>query len=168
MSGFFTKRPAFRDLPRVAFWLFASAVLWTLLSDASGWAFGIPSVLLATFFALFLNTEPLIVRFSYLPGFLIFFFRAGWNGAVDVARRSVMPRCPIDPEWVRYRFREKDARVRLLVSAIIGLCPGTLASRIEDDRLCVHVLDTSIEWEETAAGLESKLARVLVGPAKRY
>jgi len=51
--------------------------------------------------------------------------------------------------------------VRLLLSAMVGLLPGTLASRVDADEMRVHVLDERLPWQATVAELERRLERLL-------
>lgn len=161
MSKLSANRPSFGSLSAFAYWLLAYLVLWYFLASGAGWAFGIPSAVLASLVAVYLRLQPWRIRIRHLPSFLFFFLRSAVMGAADVARRSVQVRLPIAPAWVRYRFVASDSRVRLLVSAIIGLFPGTLASRIENDELHVHILDESVDWQSTTEKLEQKLMQLL-------
>lgn len=145
------------------FWLLMHAGLWYLLTNGDGWEIGIPSACLASLLALHLELRPWRLRLLYLPLFLGFFMRAAFAGAADVARRSLLPTCAIAPEWVRYRFIVADPRVRLLVSAVIGLFPGTLASKIDGDELHLHILDRGgIDWRINVMQLEQQLTRLLL------
>ena len=61
----------------------------------------------------------------------------------------------------------RSPRVRLLLSALVGLLPGTLSSRIEGDHMQVHVLDERLAWQPTVAELERWLERLLGGLERR-
>lgn len=175
MSKLFASSPSFANalspaklwgtivnsLPAFLFWLVVYAALWYVLAGGGGWAFGIPTVLLACLLAVYLQAQPWRIQLRHLPFFLFFFLRSALVGGADVARRAVHVRCPIAPAWVHYRFRSHDSQVRLLVSAIVGLFPGTLASKIEGDRMHVHVLDKNAGWQSTVRELEDKLTHLL-------
>lgn len=145
----------------LVFWLVSYGIVWALLSDASGWIFGFLSVASATALALRVHLKPWTVRPLYLPEFVVFFFYFAVSGALDVARRALLPSRPVSPRWVRYRFRERDPGLRLVASIVIGLFPGTLASHIEGDELCIHVIDARMDWQASAARFETQLARLL-------
>lgn len=149
------------SLPAFLFWLLVYAALWYVLAGGAGWAFGVPTVFLACLLAVYLKAQPCRIQLRHLPVFLLFFLRSALVGGADVARRAVHVRCPIAPAWVHYRFQSHDSRVRLLVSAIVGLFPGTLASKIEGDQMHVHVLDKNSDWQNTVAQLEEKLTQLL-------
>lgn len=151
-------------LPALSCWLLVYGVLWYVLSGGAGWAFGAPCVGLASLLAVYLqrqSQQPRGIQPRHLPLFLLFFIRSALRGGLDVAHRALHPRCPIAPAWVRYPFTTDNSGVRLLVSAIIGLFPGTLASKIDGDELWVHVLDETADWRSTVEKLEQQLAQLL-------
>lgn len=150
---------------RFAYWSAVCAAFWTLLSEGKGWTFGVPTILLAAAAAVALDLQPWTFRPLRLPAFLWFFLRSTFDGAVDVARRSVSPGLPIAPSWLRYEFTSEDPQVRLLASAFVGLFPGTLAAKVDGDCLYVHVLDERTDWCPTIAELERELSAVL--PARK-
>ncbi|MCF7201326.1 Na+/H+ antiporter subunit E [Pseudomonas oligotrophica] len=142
-------------------WLLAGAALWALFSGGDGWLLGLPTVLLATLLALRLGRRPLRLRWRALPGFLAFFLRHMLLGGWDVACRALGPRGRVAPQWHDYRLGEGSPRVRLLLSALVGLLPGTLASRVDGDTLRVHVLDSHQPWQPTVKALERRLAALV-------
>ncbi len=161
MSPLFDNRFPSEAFKSMVFWLMACSGLWGVLAGGEGWAFGLPVIGLATGLALYLGLRPWNVRLLRLPGFVVFFLRSAMGGALDVAWRALHRRCPIAPSWVRYRFHADDPRVRLLVSAMIGLFPGTLASEIEGDELHVHLLTERDGWRDSIAALERRLSDLL-------
>jgi multicomponent Na+:H+ antiporter subunit E len=138
--------------------------LWLLLTGASGWAFGLVLALAASVLSLWLQLPFPRLKVFHLPAFLGFFLLEVLVGAWDVARRALHPRMPLDPAWVTHRFQCADPRVRLGLSALVGLMPGTLASHIADDTLHLHVLDHAQAWRLPVQKMEMHLAR-LVGAA---
>lgn len=143
------------------FWFALFALLWMLLSANAGWYLGLPFVLGASTVALALGLHPWRLRLRHLPGFVLFFLIYSLLGALDVARRTLRPRCRIQPGWAEYTMQTSDPRQQLLLSAIIGLLPGTLASRIDGQSLTLHLLDTSADWQGSAQRLEQHLIRLL-------
>ncbi|MCW8194034.1 Na+/H+ antiporter subunit E [Proteobacteria bacterium 005FR1] len=159
------RKPFPASVWQFAYWSAVCAALWTLLAEGQGWTFGVPTMLLAAAAAVYLDLQPWVFRPLRLPAFLWFFLRSTFDGAFDVARRSVSPGPPIAPAWLRYEFTSPDPQVRLLASAVVGLFPGTLATKVEGDWLHVHVLDERTDWCPTIAELERELAAVL--PARK-
>lgn len=141
----------------LATWL----TLWALLSNNQGWAFGVPLAFMAAWVAwrVSLHAEP--IHLQHLPAFLGFFIAELFIGGWDVARRALDPRLPIAPQWVEYRMVSEEPRVQLLLSAMVGLLPGTLAADFQGQTLHMHALDHRQDWHATVARLERKLERLL-------
>ncbi len=78
-----------------------------------------------------------------------------------MARRAFHPQLPLSPRWVTYPLRESSDRVRQLLSAIICLLPGTLASHLEGGNLHIHVLNGEQPWKPTVERLELRLMALL-------
>ncbi len=134
---------------------------WWLLSGNQGWAFGLPAAVIATALAVWLGLKPWHIRLRFLPSFVFFFFREMFVGAWDVALRTLKPHLPVNPGWEAYELTVTQLRVRLLCSSLMGLMPGTLASRIEGDRLWIHALDKEHGWRDTVKQLEKQLDRLI-------
>lgn len=143
------------------FWSLFHAALWALFAGGQGWMLGAPTVALAVALSLWLGLRPLALRPSALPGLLGFVLQHMLLGGWDVARRALHPRSPLQPAWHPFTLTSDSPRVRLLLSAMVGLLPGTLVSRIEGDEMLVHVLDASMPWQATIADLEQHLVRLL-------
>jgi len=154
-----------RSLPTLlrhgSYWLLVYAALWVLLSGATGWVFGLMCALAATGLSLWLQLPTLGLRLLYLPRFLLFFFYETLLGAWDVARRAFHPRLPLDAAWVTYSLNCASPRVRLLLSAMVGLMPGTLSTHFDESTLYLHVLDQSQDWRTPITRMEAHLARLL-------
>ncbi|PLW82544.1 sodium:proton antiporter [Kineobactrum sediminis] len=140
---------------------FIWTALWALLSQNSGWVFGIPVAALATLAGYRLGLRSGPVRPQALPTFLVFFLRELFSGGVDVARRALHARLPIAPAWQIFTLTSRDPRVCLMLSALVGLLPGTLASHHKGSELYVHTLDQHRDWQSTVARLENLLSRLL-------
>lgn len=135
--------------------------LWALLSHGQGWAFGIPLAALATFAAARLQLAWRPLRLRAFGALLLFFLRELFSGGWDVARRALHPCLPVDPGWQTFSLTTRNPRVRLLLSAMVGLLPGTLSSHFEANILHVHALDRQQDWQATVARLEQLLTDLL-------
>lgn len=135
--------------------------LWALLTQAQGWAFGVPLAAIATFVGYRLRLRCGSLRLRVLPAFAGFFLRELFSGGWDVAWRALHPRLPIAPDWQTFALSSRDPRVCLLLSAMVGLLPGTLSSHHTGQRLHVHALDQHQDWQRTVARLEELLSRLL-------
>lgn len=142
------------------YWLTAFAALWLLLAGNAGWYLGCPTIVAATVLAVRLRLAPLALRLFALPQFIGTFLLATAAGGWDVARRALHPRLPIAPAWVRYRVHSQHPQVRMLLSSLVGLLPGTLATGMHGDQLNLHVLDEHSDWHSSVASLERALCRL--------
>ena len=142
-------------------WMLLYGVLWALFAEGGGWLLGVPSIVLAVVLSVWLGIRPWRPSLSVLPGFVWFFLGRMVAGGWDVAVRALHPRRPLQPAWLDYPLRSESPRVRLLLSALIGLLPGSLSSRIDGDRMRVHVLDERQPWEPTVIELEQRLSQLL-------
>ena len=153
-------------LPAAIFWLLFYSALWLLLSRGDGLGFGLFFSLAATAVALRLELQPWIFRIVYLPAAAAFFLRAQLHGAWNVGKRTIQINCHLKPAWVGYTFNSTDERLQLLLCAVVGLMPGTLAARVERNTLYLHLLDIDMDWHSTVAEMERQLSRLVVTGGK--
>ncbi|WLD57649.1 Na+/H+ antiporter subunit E [Salinispirillum sp. LH 10-3-1] len=150
-------------LRSLAHWLIFYAVLWLLLAEGSGWYLGAFLVPAAAALTVRLGLRIPRLQWRHLPAFLWFFGREVAVGGWDVARRAFSPRVSVSPRWTYYTFAAHRPRVRLAVSACIGLMPGTLSSGVLGDRMTVHVLDDQRDWQTAIHRLETHLDQLFPG-----
>ncbi|MFY0665012.1 MAG: Na+/H+ antiporter subunit E [Natronospirillum sp.] len=144
-------------------WVMFYALLWALLSAGGGWYLGIFVAPAAALLTVRLDLRMPRVQWRHLPSFLFFIGREVVVGGWDVARRVFTPNLPLSPRWTHYTFTVQRPRVRLAVSACIGLMPGTLSSGVQGDRMAVHVLDDQREWTKAIHTLENYLDQMFPG-----
>ncbi|MCQ4286651.1 Na+/H+ antiporter subunit E [Pseudomonas stutzeri] len=142
-------------------WVLLYAAVWAMFAGGSGWALGVPSVLLAAGLSFWLGLRSWQPSLVSLPGFVWFVLKHMTLGAWDVALRALHPGRSLQPAWVDYPLRCESPQIRLLLSAMVGLLPGTLASRIDGDCMRMHVLDERQPWEATLIELEARLTQLL-------
>lgn len=135
-TAFRLRRGLFRTAWMALLWL--GLVGW----DPSAWVVGAPVVLAAAWISVKLLPaiswwwSPLgAVRFAG------YFLRESLRGGWDVARRALSPRLALAPAIVRYPLHLPPGPSRLFLCSAISLLPGTAVVAIEDQHLCVHVLD---------------------------
>jgi len=138
-------------------WAVIYTVLWAMLSKNNGWLLGSLFILLAlsTTFLVRLPFHSLVLK--KLPGFVVWFLRQSLSGGWDVARRTLEPSVSIRPDWVHYQVSSQNPQVRVLLSAIPGLLPGTLAVKIDNDQMQLHLLDSGQDWVSSIQALEQHL-----------
>lgn len=144
-------------LPRAA--LFALAWMTLAEGQAKGWAIPLLGVAAATLASLAL-LPPGRGRWR-LPGllrFLPFFLHRSVHGGIDVARRALDPRLPIDPGPIVYTVRLPAGAARTFFAGVLGLLPGTLGTELRGRRLRVHALDRRLPVAATLRELEERVA----------
>lgn len=137
------------------------AGLWALLSQNQGWGFGLLFILLATWCAHKTRLRLPAFAWRHLPAFLVFFLQRLVVGGIDVALRTVAFKPAVTPAWADYKLNNRSEDVRLSLSAIVGLLPGTLAAKIENNTMRVHLLDAGRDWQADVAELESRITLLL-------
>lgn len=142
-------------------WFLMFLGLWLIFSGAQGWAFGAAASLAAAAIAYRLPIRWPALHITRLPACLGFFFTQLLVGGWDVARRALDPAMPIDPAWELYPFASDNPRVHLLLSALVGLMPGTLSSHFAQGQLHIHTLDQHRDWRTNTARFERLLDRLL-------
>jgi multicomponent Na+:H+ antiporter subunit E len=138
------------------------ALLWWVLSDGS---FGSPLIVAATIaaataFSLVLVPPLARWRVLALARFAAFFVTQSAIGGTDVARRALHLRPPVQPAFVERRLRLRGDAARVFFAACAGLLPGTLTAAIEEDRVTIHVIDSSLPYGNTLDALEQRVARL--------
>lgn len=88
------------------------------------------------------------------------FLRTALRGGVDVARRVVPARMPIDPAFITVTVDVSEKQKMLLI-LVVSLLPGTAVCGIEGNRLVVHCLDQSLPVEAGIRDLCSRIKRVV-------
>lgn len=137
-------------------------VLWVVLTEGRAHGWGVASLAIgsATIASLSLRgPEP---RWSIrgLLRFIPFFLLQSVRGGVDVALRAFHPALPIDPGVEEFRSRLPTARQRAALAAVIGLFPGTLAVRLDGERLSVHSLNRRLPVGDAVREVEARLANL--------
>lgn len=155
-----TLRSAF-SIKKVLGWLIVYSLLWIVLTGSSGIAFGTFVIIAATFISHYLAVPTPTLKMRYMPSFVIFFLKEMTMGGWDVARRALSPSLPITPNWVVYSLHDCPEKIKLILSALIGLMPGTLASHYKNQQLHIHVLDSTQDWHTVVSNLEKQLTQLM-------
>jgi multicomponent Na+:H+ antiporter subunit E len=145
-------------------------IIWGLLTDwrLESWVFGGPAVLLALWL---LTLLPEARRWSCAPLPALRF--AGWfavqavRGAVDVSRRALSPRMPLNPGFRSWRTTLPEGTPRIMLANAVSLLPGTLSAEIEGQRLVIHLLDCQTDMATEIGRLEARIAAVFNLPAEK-
>ena len=141
----------------LAFWI-SMWIVWILLNASLSWKVLSVGAIVATLLVLlfpshaylfagtrFTRKTPLIA----LKYFLLFASELVRSN-LDVARRVISPKLPINPGIVEIKTRLKHPTYRLILANSITLTPGTLTVEMIDDSLFVHWIDVTGKDIETA------------------
>ncbi len=151
--------------PNVLIRALVLALLWWIITQGrtDAWLIGLPAVALAAMASVHLGPATLPrLSLSGLAGFIVLFLRESLLGGLDVARRTLAPHLRIQPGFRSYRLRLSEPSARVLMTNCISLLPGTLAARLDGDRVELHLLDESMDPEPELLRLEQAIAHTLV------
>jgi len=155
----------------IAAWLgrgFAFALLWWLLTEGSGiaWGVGLATVALATAASLHLR-PPGAGRFSPrgLLGFAGFFLIESVKGGVQVAALAFQRRPNLAPAFVETQLTLPPGPATVLLANVLSLLPGTLSVHVEGERLRLHALDARLPVLDEVRAAEKHIARMLRLPS---
>jgi len=103
----------------------------------------------------------LLFIFAYLPVFM-------WQlilSNIDVARRVLSPKIPLNPGFVKIHTDLKGEFAKLALANSITLTPGTLSIDVDGEDLYIHTVDvkgkTPEENKENISGKFEKLLGVI-------
>lgn len=91
--------------------------------------------------------------------FIPFFVGRALSGGMDVARRALHPRLPLEPAVIEYPLRLPRGLPQVVMANTINLLPGTLTADIQAGALKVHVIDHQTSVLEELEALENAVAR---------
>lgn len=143
---------------------------WLLLSTYLDWfhlTFGLISTLLVSLFTydmVFVNEDrgnnfKKLIRFiSYLPWLLYQIVIA----TVDVTKRVLDPKMPIDPAMIKFDSVLKTDLSRTFLANSITLTPGTVTVDIDDNTFLIHALTKESADDLLEGTMERKVAHVFM------
>lgn len=141
--------------------------LWWLLTegDPTSWVVGAPTIGVALIVRHRLNPlAPWKISLLGAGRYLLSFFKLSFVSGVDVVRRALHPRLPMNPGLIEHRMRLRSPAEKLLAAGTVNLLPGTLSADLDQDRLTVHTLDITgpvirdlQQLERLVAGLGASL-----------
>ena len=101
----------------------------------------------------------IVFVFVYLPVFI-------WQlilSNVDVARRVLSPKIPLNPGFVKVETELEGEFSKLMLANSITLTPGTLTVDVKDNYLYVHTVDVKGKTPEENKANISALFEKLIG-----
>jgi multicomponent Na+:H+ antiporter subunit E len=138
-------------------------LIWWVLTEGfpGAWWFGslvVIPVALATW--RLRNPFPWRWRPWGLVRFFPFFVRQSLIGGIDVARRAMDPRLPLDPMMLDYPLRLPEGPAQVFLAGTVSLLPGTCSVALEKSSLRIHVLDGSLPVRQVLDRVEERVARL--------
>jgi multicomponent Na+:H+ antiporter subunit E len=98
--------------------------------------------------------------FIYIPVFV-------WKlilSNLDIARRVLSPKIPLNPGIVKVKTDLKSDLGKLTLANSITLTPGTLSIDVEDDHIYVHTVDVKRKTEvENSKNISGPFEKILGG-----
>ena len=138
-------------------------LLWWILTegDLYRWWFGVAVAAAAAGSSMrLLPPAGTGIRLVPILRFVPFFLWHSVLGGMDVARRVVRKKLPLEPVFMAHPLKLKAGPARLWLVALISLMPGTLSCHLEEDSLELHVLDRSMKVDHVVRKLEDHIARI--------
>ena len=99
-----------------------------------------------------------------LVRFVGFFLRESARGGLDVARRALAPRMPLDPGTLELTCRLPRGPAEVFLVDVVSLLPGTLSVDLRGRVLTLHVLDRAAPAEADLRALEELVAAIFRVP----
>ena len=99
-----------------------------------------------------------VVRVGPLLRFIPYFLLESFLAGLDVSRRALTPRLPVQPALLRHPLTLRSEPARVFLVWIVSLLPGTASVRLEQDSITVHVLMRSQPHRKMFSNLEQRIA----------
>lgn len=138
-------------------------VVWWALTegDPAAIGFGLGAAPLVALLSLrFFPPAPRVPRLVATVVFVGYFLLRSVAAGVDVARRLLSPRLPINPGYLIYTTSLPAGSPRWLLANTLSLLPGTLSVTLRGSDLELHCLDTAMPVCEDVARTERRIARM--------
>lgn len=137
--------------------------LWWVLAEGrpDGWGLALAAVVAGFMLSLrLLPPRREGISFTGLIAFAAFFFWHSAKGGLQVAWLALRPRTDLAPTLLELPLSLAPGAPRVLMTAAIGLMPGTLGVCLEGDHLRLHVLDERLPAAAEAQALQTRIARI--------
>jgi multicomponent Na+:H+ antiporter subunit E len=139
---------------------------WSLTGSSRDWLLALVFVTGAAASSLMLYA-PIPMRPLGLVRFIPFFLISSLQGGMDVARRAFSPTMPLQPGLISYTLNLVHPVAKVIFVWVVSLLPGTASVHLEDDILCIHVLDLNLDHPQKLQNLERHVAGLLRAEKKR-
>ncbi len=83
---------------------------------------------------------------------------------IDVAKRILHPRLPIQPGMIRVKAMQKSDLAKVIFANSITLTPGTVSVDMQDDIVSVHALTADDAAEDASGDMNRRVAKLERSP----
>lgn len=97
---------------------------------------------------------------SGVLAFFPFFVARSMRGGLQVAMMAIRPKADLHPAMLRVSLRLPPGPARIFLANVVTLFPGALCIGLDEDCLCLHVLDHRLPIEAEVREAESMVARI--------
>ena len=140
------------------------ALVWGIAAEGSLNVWPLAAIAVATAVAVSLRLLPpgrtSTISVAGLAGFLGYFIKQSVLGGIQVARLALQRRPQLQPAILAVPLTLPPGLPRILLTGTLGLMPGTLGVRLEDELLHLHVLDRGMPITEEAEQLATHIDRL--------
>ena len=136
------------------------SLVWLILAGGEALPLGAVVVPAACWLSFRLLPRTGSLRPAHLVATALGFVWRSLLGGLDVARRALDPRLPLDPGWVDVEVDLPDGG-KVALGGELSLMPGTLVAGSDGRRLLVHVLDRGQDVARSVRVEEARLGRVI-------
>ena len=144
-------------------------IVWILLAGTSNQELLIGGITATLIAYLFHKKLQILEDISLTPKSIVFmiayffvFLRELFKSNIDVARRVISPKLPINPGIVQVKTKLKTPLGRAFLANSITLTPGTLTVDMKDEFFYIHWIDvTGSDVESASKAIVSKFEKYL-------
>jgi Multisubunit Na+/H+ antiporter, MnhE subunit len=108
------------------------------------------TLLMRSIYPLVGGIKPGIKPFFYMVAYVFIFIWQLILANIDVAKRVLSPRMPINPGIVRVKTKFKSSLAKMMLTSSITLTPGTLSLDVQGDEVFIHWIDVKGRDVDTA------------------
>lgn len=144
-------------------------IIWILLAGTSSQELIIGGIVAVVITLLFHQKLSMLGDIKLSPKSIIFMFRYTFvflweliKSNIDVAKRVISPKLPINPGIVKVKTNLRSSIGRAFLANSITLTPGTLTVEMREDSFYIHWIDvTSEDIEGATKEIVSKFEKYL-------
>jgi multicomponent Na+:H+ antiporter subunit E len=153
---------------RLIFWTLFLFIIWVALTlSFSNQELIVGFVVSFTIAYIYTTNYKSTDEFKFSPmmyiKYIVIFIKNLILSNIDVAKRVIDPKLPINPGIVEIKTELKEDYKKLILANSITLTPGTITMNVKGDRLFIHWIDvTTTNIEEASKEIAGDFERVLI------